>query len=174
RVNIPGRDNIIIIDSSDSEDGGDGANEGVEENVGAAVDDEGAEEDVGAAGAEEGVEENVGAAVDEEGAEDVGAAGAEEGDDSEYLAMEDLLATNRRRKRDAVQRMEEILAMIEGLDGEFAQESETYASRLPRAQAEVFRNATNVEEYLETVTRFRRRRTMPRTYRDFNRYTYNL
>ncbi|SAM02860.1 hypothetical protein [Absidia glauca] len=181
RINIPSHDNIIIIDSSDSEDGGDGANEGVEGNVGAAGFEESVgatgvgEESVGPAVVEEDVEENVGATANEEGVkENVGAAGVEEGDDSEYLGMENLLASNRRRKRDAVQRFEEYLAMIEDLDGEFAQKSETYASRLPRAQADVFRNATNVEEYLETVTRFRRRKTMPRTYGDFNPYTYNL
>jgi hypothetical protein len=129
------------------------------------ADEDVADEDV----ADEDVEEG-------HGAGDAAAAAADEVDDDDrgLLEMEVSLQTNRGRKREANQRLTEILALLEDIDEEFAQQAETYASRLPHAQAEVFRNARSVEGYLESVTRFRRRRTMPRTYGDFDPYTYNL
>jgi hypothetical protein len=88
--------------------------------------------------------------------------------------MEVSLQVQLSRKREADRRLEEITALIEEINGEYAQQAETYASLLPNAQAEVFRNARSVDGYLEAVTSFRRRRTMPRTYGDFDPYTHNL
>ncbi|SAM08094.1 hypothetical protein [Absidia glauca] len=151
RVNNRNHDNAIYIGSSDSE--------GAEDNSGPAgltSVDVADEDNAGPAGLA-----NVNVAdedVADEDAEGFGAGAAvADGVDDDHrglLEMEVSLQTNRGRKRE---------------------QAETYASRMPHAQAEKFRTARSVEGYLESVTRFRRRRrTMPRTYGNFNPYTYNL
>ncbi|SAL99329.1 hypothetical protein [Absidia glauca] len=143
RVNNRNHDNAIYIGSSDSE--------GAEENAGPAglanvdvadedVADEGiADEDVEGLGAGDGAGDGAGTAAADEVNDD----------DRGLLEMEVSLQTNRGRKREANQRLTEILAQLEDIDEEFAQQAEIYASRLPHAQAEVFRNARSVEGYLE-------------------------
>ncbi|CAO3588532.1 unnamed protein product [Absidia cylindrospora] len=87
----------------------------------------------------------------------------------------------RQRVRSRNQQIEDLQRQIQQLHD--ANEEDTtledatsirYIQRLNSQQANVFIQATDRDRYLESVMAYRRRRTIPRTYQDYNPYTRNL
>ncbi|CAO3601246.1 unnamed protein product [Absidia cylindrospora] len=102
--------------------------------------------------------------------------------DEERLNREDeaTMIDCRRRVRDKRQQIDDMQRQIEALERSISEdeslEEETasrYVLRQNVQQADVFRQA-NRDDFLEVVSAYRRRRTMPRTYTDHHRYTRNI
>lgn len=103
--------------------------------------------------------------------------------DEEQLNRNDEVTMHecRQRVRNRNQQIEDLQRQIQQLHD--ANEEDTiledatsirYIQRLNSRQANVFIQATDRDRYLESVMAYRRRRTIPRTYQDYNPYTRNL